>query len=269
MFQVVPALEPRMRARCLRCGTTLRRTATDPLSYGFATNLAALVLFAIVWTAMLMKVSTAGIVHETTLLSGPLELVRQGLWPLAVAVGFTTALAPLVKFGAILYVLSALKLNRPWPWLAGAFLLARKMAVWAMLEVMLLGVFVALTKLGDLVHMEIGPAVVALGVLTVVVVWADLALEPDAVWDELQRRGWTVRAMPARPEPPVLRAGAAAWSACRMTSSVMTRTITWGMITACAAARRCMRASPTASTRPGPSSWPAPFSTSRRTITRC
>ena len=47
----------------------------------------------------LMKVSTAGIVHETTILSGPAELVRHGLWPLAIAVSFTTAfaLAPPMK----------------------------------------------------------------------------------------------------------------------------------------------------------------------------
>ena len=43
---------------------------------------------------MLMKVSTAGIVHETTIESGPIELVNRGLWPLALAVAFTTALRP-------------------------------------------------------------------------------------------------------------------------------------------------------------------------------
>jgi paraquat-inducible protein A len=196
-FQVVPALEIGMRARCVRCGITMRRVGSDPLGRGLAINIAALVLFAVVWSAMLMKVSKAGIEHETTLLSGPLELVRQGLWPLAVAVGFTTALAPLCKFGATLYVLLAVKLNRPWPHLPQAFRFARAMGIWAMLEVLLLGVFVAFTKLGDLVTMQVGPAVFALGLLTLVTVWADVVLEPDAVWEELQRRGWTVRPVPA------------------------------------------------------------------------
>src|SRR4029078_13357377 len=38
---------------------------------------------------------------------------------------------------------------------------------------------------------ELGPAVYALGVLTVVLVWAELALDPQAVWDEIERRGQT------------------------------------------------------------------------------
>ena len=65
-----------------------------------------------------------------------------------------------------------------------------------MLEVLLLGVFVAYTKLGDLVHMEIGPAVYALGLLTLVVVWLDVVLEPQAVWEEIERVGQTHAPMP-------------------------------------------------------------------------
>src|SRR6266404_2108289 len=95
--QLVPALGPDMRSDCVRCGTALRRTRRDPLNRCLALTAAALVLFAVVWLAMLMQVSTAGIEHSSTLISGPIELVRSGLWPLAVVVGFTTAIAPLGK----------------------------------------------------------------------------------------------------------------------------------------------------------------------------
>ena len=98
LFQIVPELEADTRCDCVRCGLTLRRERRDPLNRGLALNCAGLVLFIIVWTTMLMKVSTMGIMHETTLSSGPMELVRQGLWPLAIAVGFTTGLAPAVRF---------------------------------------------------------------------------------------------------------------------------------------------------------------------------
>ena len=93
-FQIVPALGADMRSNCVRCGTVLRLTRADPLNRHLALTFAALVLFAVLWLAMLMKVSTAGIVHETTLDSGPIELIDRGLWPLALAVAFTTAIAP-------------------------------------------------------------------------------------------------------------------------------------------------------------------------------
>jgi len=150
-FQIVPALGPDMRSNCVRCGTALRLTRADPLNRHLALTFAALVLFAVLWLAMLMKVSTAGIVHETTLESGPIELVNRGLWPLALAVAFTTAIAPLIKFAGTVYVLVGLKMRWLPPNLRGVFLVARRMGTWAMLEVLLLGVFVAYTKLGDLV----------------------------------------------------------------------------------------------------------------------
>jgi paraquat-inducible protein A len=199
LFQIVPALEPDMRSNCTRCGTALRLTRADPLNRHMALTFAALVLFAVLWLAMLMKVSTAGIVHETTLESGPLELVNRGLWPLALAVAFTTAIAPVIKFAGTLYVLIGLKMRSLPPNLRGVFLVARRIGTWAMLEVLLLGVFVAYTKLGDLVTIELGPAVYALGLLTVVIAWAETGFDPHAVWEEIERRGQTHASMPETP----------------------------------------------------------------------
>ncbi|MCF8531677.1 MAG: paraquat-inducible protein A [Reyranella sp.] len=196
LFQIVPALAPEMRSNCGRCGTMLRITRTDPLHRCLALTAAALVLFAVLWLTMLMKVSAAGIVRETDLASGPLELVSRGLWPLAIAVAFTTVLAPLIKLTGTIYVLVGLQMSTMPRNLRGVFLLARRMKVWAMLDVLLLGVFVAYTKMGDLVTIDIGPAVYALGIYSVVVVWAELALDPDAVWDEIERRGQTHVPMP-------------------------------------------------------------------------
>jgi paraquat-inducible protein A len=213
LFQIVPAMAANMRSDCQRCGTALRATRADPTGHCLALTFASLVLFAVLWLAMLMKVSTAGIVHETTLLSGPGELVRHGLWPLAIAVAFTTALAPLGKFAGTLYVLVGLRMKTPPPNLRGIFLISRKLGTWAMLEVLLLGVFVAYTKLGDLVTIEVGPAVYALGILTVVIVWAELALDPQAVWEAIERRGQTHAPMPAV-APLEYRPGAAGCEGC-------------------------------------------------------
>lgn len=191
LFQVVPALGASERADCPRCGTVLRRTRRDSLEHCLALTIAAIGLFAVLWLAMLMKVSTAGIAHETTLLSGPAELVHHGLWPLAIAVGFTTAFAPLGKFLGTAYVLLGLRARRPWPYLRGIFRFAQKMGIWSMLDVLLLGVFVAFTKLGSLVTIDVGPAVYALGLLTIVMVWADNVLDESLVWAEIQRTGQT------------------------------------------------------------------------------
>src|SRR5439155_6073171 len=71
LFQIVPAMAPQLRCACTRCGTILRITRSDPLNRHLALTLAAMVLFAGVWLAMLMTVSAAGIVRETGLQPGP------------------------------------------------------------------------------------------------------------------------------------------------------------------------------------------------------
>jgi len=213
LFQLVPALGPEERADCLRCGTGLRRTRRDPMDRCLALTVASLVLLVVLWTSMLMRVSTAGIVHESTIASGPLELVKHGLWPLALVVAFTTALAPLVKYLGMIYVLVGLKARRPFPHLGKVFLFARRMSLWAMLDVLLLGVFVAYTKLGDLVHVEVGAAVAALGLLTVTALWADTALDPDQVWEEIEARGQT-SAPPLEERPLEFTPGMASCEAC-------------------------------------------------------
>lgn len=207
-----------MHAGCLRCGTVLRRTRRDPMSHSLALTCASLVLFVVLWTAMLMRVSASGIVHESDLLAGPVELVRRGLWPVGLVVGFTTAFAPLCKYLAMAYVLLGLRMPRPPPNISGAFLFARKMSIWAMLDVLLLGVFVAYTKLGDLVHIEVGPAVYALALLTVLTLWADTALDPDAVWEAVERRGLTHRPMPAPDLAPVSAEHAVGCEGCGLVS---------------------------------------------------
>ena len=216
LFQVVPPLEVETRSSCARCGTLLRRTRRDPINRGLALNIAALGLYIIVWTAMLMKVSTMGIQHETTLVSGPMELVQKGLWPLALAVAFTTGLAPLGKFAGAIYVLVGLRLPRPLPNLRGVFRFTRAISLWSMLEVLLLGVFVAYTKLGSMVQMDVGPAVYALGILTLVIVWADVVLEPGAVWEAIEATGQT-----HAPMPPIMlthQPGAIGCEACGLVS---------------------------------------------------
>src|SRR5215831_4696619 len=203
-----------MRSSCVRCGTLLRATRADPINHHLALTVASAVLFGIVWLGMLMKVSAVGIEHDTTLVSGPIELVNRGLGPLALAVAFATALAPAITFLATLYVLVGLKMRRAPPNLCGLFLAARKLRPWSMLEVLLVGVFVAFVKLGDLVSIELGPAVYALGILTVVIVWAELALDPQTVWEEIERRGLTHAPMPAVPPLVEYRPGAVGCEGC-------------------------------------------------------
>jgi paraquat-inducible protein A len=188
-FQQLPALSPDQTASCIRCDSVLRRTRTDTLGRALALYLACASLFAIACLLSLMTVSTAGMVLSANLFSGPQGLGRNGLWELSVVVLVTTFAAPFAKLACALYVLLALRLPHPPRHIRAVFGWVERLSPWSMIEVYLLGVFVAYTKLIDLVHIDVGDALYALVVLMLTTVAADAVMDRQAVWEEMERRG--------------------------------------------------------------------------------
>ncbi len=188
LFQMVPALIPGRSAQCARCPTILRRVTAHRLDHIMALTVAALVLLLVMCATTLMSVETAGIYHVADLFSGPDELVRQNMAPLAAVVLFVTVVAPLARLIATLYVLIRVNELNPPAHVRRVFALAERLRPWSMIEVFVLGVFVAYVKLGGLVHIGLEVGVYALLVLTFVLVWLDSALDREKVWERLDRK---------------------------------------------------------------------------------
>jgi paraquat-inducible protein A len=185
LLQTVPALPPGSAARCARCPTILRRVSAHRLEHIVALTVAALVLLLVLCSSPLMSVEKAGIFRVANLFSGPEELVRQQMAPLAFVVLFVTMLAPLARLFAMLYVLTRAHQRRPPRHLRRVFAVAERLRPWSMIEVFVLGVFVAYVKLGGLVTIGLRTGVYALMGLMVILVWIDSALDREKVWERL------------------------------------------------------------------------------------
>ena len=188
-FQMLPSLAPGESARCLRCGALLRRARHDPLGRGLALSLAALAILGIACLMSLMSVSTAGMTRKANLFSGPEGMARSGLWELSVIVLFATVAAPALMVMARAYVLIGLRMRHPPRHVRRVFALVEHLRPWSMVEVYLIGIAVAYTKLVDLVHIEFGAALYALGLLMLTMVACEAALDRQSVWEEMERRG--------------------------------------------------------------------------------
>ncbi len=157
----------------------------------------ALLLFVIACSMTLMSVSRAGIQHTATLFSGPEELDGHGFWELALLVAATTIGAPLFMLGSLFYVLVGLRLEPPPLHLRTVLGWIERLRPWAMVDVYLLGLFVAYVKLQPLVRIELGPAFYALCALMVTMIATAALTDPEAIWEELDRRG--VKLLPSGP----------------------------------------------------------------------
>ena len=192
-------MPPAARARCIRCDTVLRHTHHHPIGVPLAWNCTALILLAIAAGSTMLSVSTFGFGRSADLFSGPIGLGRDGMWELAAVVLFTTFAAPLAKLVCTTAVLVGLSLRQPPAWLAGSFLWARRLQPWSMVEIYLLGFFVAYVRLSAVVKIDLGPATFALGALMLAMVAADFALDAHAIWEEIGHRTRPPRPSRRRP----------------------------------------------------------------------
>jgi paraquat-inducible protein A len=185
-MQVLPAMPPGARAICLRCDAVLRHTRRDPLILPLALNISALILFGLGATLTMMSVTTAGQQRVADLISGPAELEHYGLWEISLVVLVTTVAAPLARVLCMLTVLIGLRLKRPPAELRAIYAWVEHLRPWSMVEIYLLGLFVAYVRLSGMSTVDLGPAIYALGALMVIMVLADYTLDEQAVWEAME-----------------------------------------------------------------------------------
>lgn len=185
-MQILPAMPPATRAVCLRCDAVLRHTRRDSIGVCTALNLAALVLFAIAGTLTMMSVNAGGQERSASLITGPAELESYGVWELSVVVLVTTFVAPLARTLCMLFVLLSLRVRRPPKELRTIFAWVEHLRPWSMIEIYMLGLFVAYVRLTDIARIELGPAVFALIGLMVILIAGDVALDEQAVWEAME-----------------------------------------------------------------------------------
>jgi paraquat-inducible protein A len=188
-FYQLPAMRDGSRALCQRCGGLLRRYSARGLERTLAFSFCGLILIVIANLLPFMSLSIEGRIQDANLVTGAIELFDRGMYLLAATVIATTILAPLIKVGSTIYVLLGLKMRRPPPALPQVFRLVEMLTPWAMIEVYLLGVFVAYVKLVDLATIHVGVALYAVATLMVTMAAANAAIDTDAVWEAMERRG--------------------------------------------------------------------------------
>lgn len=198
-------------SRCPRCGAVLRQHHARPLDAPFALAVAGLMLCLITLSMPFLTLRLLGQVKVSHVASGAGAFAQDGLWLLSVVVTVTLVLVPLIRLALRLLVLGGLRLRRIPGWLAALMPAALRwhghLGTWTMLEVFLFGALVSYTRLVDLAAVELGPAVYGLGAAVLTLVAADARFEPQAAWDEMERRGIVASGHRAVAHGPVLFLG--------------------------------------------------------------
>ena len=186
LLQEIPPLPPGGTARCPRCASTIAARSTDPIERPLALAFAALFAFIVANTEPLMGLSAAGRHASTTIVNGAYEMWMQGQQLTALIIAFCAVIAP---GGYILFILTALLAARQPPaprWVGEMLRWAAFMEPWAMVEVMILGILVALIKIAELAIVDPGIGMYAVAALVVLLTAIGITFEPDEIWRRIE-----------------------------------------------------------------------------------
>ncbi|HZR82478.1 MAG TPA: paraquat-inducible protein A [Candidatus Binatia bacterium] len=186
LLQRLPELAVGVAARCPRCDWELRRRRADPLERTLALTLAAAVSYVIANTSPMLGLTVAGRVASTTVLGGVERLWDDGQNVVAVLVLFTAIIAPALQIAVMMAMLVGAHRPRPAAWVGTLLRHHPTTRVWSMIEVMMIGVLVALIKIAELATVIPGVALFALGALVFLLPAMQSCFDPHDVWDRVE-----------------------------------------------------------------------------------
>ncbi len=186
LLQRIPALSGGGVAHCPRCGHTIASDKADFLNRTLALTIAAAIILIIANVTPLLGLTAAGRHASTTILGAVLKMWQQGQEITAVLVAFCTIVAPTVYVAFMLTVLIVVR-KSPVPSWAGVLLRVSEFShTWAMIEVMMLGILVALVKIATVATVIPGFGMFAVFMLIVLIASMTVNFDRRAVWSKIQ-----------------------------------------------------------------------------------
>ena len=185
LAQRVPLLAPGAATECFRCGQLLgvrRHSVAAPAAFA----LAALALYVPANIYPILRLSQHGAYSESTIWDGVISLMRHDQWFVAAVVFAASMIVPLMKLAGLFFLVATVRLKR------GRRLRSRTrvyrfidvIGPWAMLDVFLVAILVALVKLGDIARVMPGPGLIAFTGVVVFTMLASATFDPRLIWED-------------------------------------------------------------------------------------
>ncbi len=179
-----PALARRQTAHCLRCGALLEKARHLNADQLLALTLAAAILFLFANAFPIMQIGLQGLSNEATLW-GTVEALAYGrITPIALVAGLSIIFAPGLQIILLAWVLVYARDGQIAPGFRACMRALEHLRPWSMLEVCLLGILVAIIKLGGMLDVHPGIGLWAMAILTILILLI-AGRDVRGLWDDL------------------------------------------------------------------------------------
>jgi paraquat-inducible protein A len=179
------ALKPREAAYCVRCGQRLEHRTPASLHLTAALALAALVLFVPANLFPILYLSLYGRRTSNTVIDGVRVFYHDGEYAMAVIVLLASIVVPVVKLTGLFYLVLSVWFGsrRHVRFRTGLFRFIDVIGRWAMLDVFVVGVWVATVKLRTVGDVTPGEGLLPFGGMAFLTLLASSCFDPRLLWD--------------------------------------------------------------------------------------
>jgi paraquat-inducible protein A len=209
LLQRLPELPAGGSARCPRCNRELWRKREDALNRTLALTLGAAILYVVANSIPMLGLTVVGRQAATTVLGGALHLWENDQRLVGILVFFTAIVAPALQILFMLGITLGALRERPPRWVGPLLRHHPATRTWSMIEVMMLGVLVALIKIADYATVIPGLALFILWALVFLLAGIQSSFDPRVVWTRIVWEDDAVRPLPAAGRAAAADAGIA------------------------------------------------------------
>ncbi|CTQ49685.1 paraquat-inducible protein A [Jannaschia donghaensis] len=174
------------RLRCVRCATVIAVGRPEAIVRIVVLAATALILMTIVVFYPFLQLRNGVFTSRASVFETVMSFSQGVMAPLSIAVAFFVIILPVARLGTILWALGPLSIDRaPLPGAAFALRWAEILKPWAMAEIFMVGVAVALVKLADLATLSMGPAFWSFALIVFITALKDTQMSKHSIWSAL------------------------------------------------------------------------------------
>lgn len=173
---------------CTRCGALIHARRPNSLTRTWALLITAAILYIPANLLPIMTVSSLGQGDPSTIMSGVIQLVQHGMFPIAAVVFIASILVPTFKLVGIGLLLFSVQRHQP--------LSAQQRIVmyrfiefigrWSMLDIFVIAILVALVNFGRLASIEANLGAAAFVSVVILTMFAAVTFDPRLIWDNTE-----------------------------------------------------------------------------------
>lgn len=179
---------------CPRCGARVHCRRKNSLTRSWALTLTAVLLYIPASLLPMMTVSKFEQGQPQTIMSGVIELIHQGMIPIALLVFTASIVVPLFKLLGMIWLLTCV--HFPGMAMHRQVMLYRMIVWigrWSMLDIFIISLLVGLVQFGQLGTVTAGIGAYAFASVVVTTMLAAIQFDPRLLWDAVESKAETVR----------------------------------------------------------------------------